>query len=102
MAIRIRIFPIIVLGLLVVFLLWIPYYVYMLGPVNSLVQTLGALEPAEFQIAKGDGVRLISERLERAELVKSAKFFRLYVFFEREGASVEARVLYGKRRLLNG
>lgn len=81
MAIRIRIFPLIILGFLVVFLLWIPYYVYMLGPVNGSVETLGALEPAEFQIAKGDGVRLISERLERADLVKSAQFFRFYVFF---------------------
>lgn len=80
MAIRIKIFPFIILSLVVVFLLWIPYYIYMLGPRMSVVPTLGASEPVSFAVAQGDGLRGISVALEGRELVKSAQFFRLYAF----------------------
>jgi UPF0755 protein len=84
MAIRIKIFPFIILSIVVVFLLWIPYYVYMLGPTVSVVPTLGAPEPVSFAVAKGSGLRDISGALEGAELIKSAQFFRLYAFLSGE------------------
>jgi UPF0755 protein len=80
MAIRIKVFPFIVLSIFVVFLLWIPYYVYMLGSAVSVVPTLGAPEPVSFSVAKGDGLRIISTELESRQLIKSAQFFRLYSF----------------------
>ncbi|MDO8601613.1 MAG: endolytic transglycosylase MltG [bacterium] len=80
MALRIKIFPLIILGLIIVFLLWIPYYIYMLGPAVSIVPTLGLSEPVRFSITKGEGVRAISTALQHQELIKSAQFFRFYAF----------------------
>lgn len=80
MAIRIKIFPFVILSIAVVILLWIPYYIYMLGPAVSVVPTLGAAEPVRFSVAKGSGLRAISTDLEGGQLIKSAQFFRLYSF----------------------
>src|SRR5688572_12001290 len=81
MAIHIKLFPLVLLSLAVVFLLWLPYYVYMLGPATPVASTLGPAEPVSLIISKVEGLRAISTELERRELVKSAQFFRLYSFF---------------------
>lgn len=81
MAIRIKIFPLVILSLVVFFLLWLPYYSYMLNPVVGVVPTLGAPEPVNFTVRKGDGLRDISAALESQQLIKSAQFFRFYAFF---------------------
>ncbi len=81
MAIHIKIFPLVVLSLFVVFLLWIPYYVFMLGPTMSVAPELGPVQTVTISIERGDGLRDISTMLESRELVKSAQFFRFYSFF---------------------
>ena len=80
MAIRIRIFPLVILGIIVFFLLWVPYYVYMIGPAVDVVPTLGEPEPVSFTVEKGSGLRDISSTLASQELIKSAQFFRFYAF----------------------
>jgi UPF0755 protein len=81
MAIRIKIFPLIILLIVVVLLLWLPYYAYMLNPVLQLDPNLGPAEPVEFAVGKGAGLKEISTALEGEQLIRSAQFFRFYSFF---------------------
>ncbi len=81
MAIHIKVFPLIIAILIVSGLLWLPYYAYQLNPVAVAVPELGSVGTVQLSIAKGEGVKEISEQLAAKELVKSAQFFRLYSFF---------------------
>lgn len=80
MAIRVKVFPLLILCCLVVILLWIPYYFYMLGPALSVAETLGAPDPAAFSVVRGDGLKKISQGLYDQALIKSAQMFRLHAF----------------------
>lgn len=80
MAIRIKIFPLVILSIIVFSLLWLPYFVYMLGPAADIVPALGQPESVSFTVAKGSGLHDISGSLEEQKLIKSAQLFRFYAF----------------------
>ncbi len=81
MAIHIRIFPLVILSIFVIFLLWLPYYVFMISPVTTAEGPEVVTEPVELIISTGEGMRSISTGLQGQGLIKSAQFFRLYAFF---------------------
>ena len=44
----------------------------------------------EFSVAKGIGVKEISWQLEKAELIRSARWFQVYVWYKKQGSAMQA------------